>query len=271
MNVTIGLSKASSLFSDIPKLFEETRRSLRYRNVLELQQVMDMEELLPDAPNELAYPFHTEKEFIQALRMGMEPEALELAQSFIQELKTKSGKELIVQQGMMQLLGSIYQTVWQSGFNPNSLYQGNNLYEQLMTIRDSEDMLRWLEANVIGPYMNELKETQSVKLKQLIERVQETIRQQYMKDISLESVADLHGVNPFNLSKAFRKMTGITFIDYLTDWRLNQAKSFLAESDMKINDIAEKVGYQVTYFNRIFKKQLQMTPSQYREKYTKPD
>ncbi|MNR10758.1 HTH-type transcriptional regulator YesS [compost metagenome] len=46
---------------------------------------------------------------------------------------------------------------------------------------------------------------------------------------------------------------------------MDKAKELLRESEMKINDVADQVGYQHTYFNRIFKKLEGMTPTRYRE------
>jgi YesN/AraC family two-component response regulator len=72
-------------------------------------------------------------------------------------------------------------------------------------------------------------------------------------------------MNPVTLSKTFKQVTGKNFIDYLTELRMGKAKELLADTELKINDVAVQVGYQHSYFNRIFKKQEGITPSQYRE------
>ena len=87
----------------------------------------------------------------------------------------------------------------------------------------------------------------------------------YHTPISLELFADEHGVTSYNLSKAFKQNTGTNFIDYLTNTRLEKAKELLRTTDTKINHVAEKVGYQPTYFIRIFKKVEGITPGRYRE------
>jgi YesN/AraC family two-component response regulator len=82
--------------------------------------------------------------------------------------------------------------------------------------------------------------------------------------LSLEAFADEHNVNGYTLSRVFRNETGENFIDYLTQVRLEASKRLLAETAMSIQEIAEAVGYRQTYYYRIFKKNLGMTPSQYR-------
>ncbi|UUZ96216.1 helix-turn-helix transcriptional regulator [Paenibacillus sp. P25] len=91
------------------------------------------------------------------------------------------------------------------------------------------------------------------------------IRQNYKNDISLDDCAEHCGTNVFMLSRSFKQVTGKNFIDYLTESRIEKAKEPLRNSGQKINDIAEQVGYQHSYFNRIFKKHEGVTPSKYRE------
>ncbi|MFL0554359.1 helix-turn-helix transcriptional regulator [Paenibacillus barengoltzii] len=61
----------------------------------------------------------------------------------------------------------------------------------------------------------------------------------------------------------------MNFIDYVTALRIEKAKELLSDSDMKVNEIAEQVGLQPSYFIRLFKRFEQITPGQYREKVMK--
>ncbi|MNJ45331.1 HTH-type transcriptional regulator YesS [compost metagenome] len=91
------------------------------------------------------------------------------------------------------------------------------------------------------------------------------LQQNYMRDVSLDSCADEIGTNSFFLSKSFKQVTGNNFIDYLTELRMDKAKELLRETKLRISEVAEQVGYQHSYFNRIFKKLEGMTPTHYRE------
>ena len=86
-----------------------------------------------------------------------------------------------------------------------------------------------------------------------------------MEDISLDYCADHVNLSPSLLSKVFKDIVGLNFIDYLTNIRLSKAKELLVHTDMKINEIAETIGYKNSYFNRLFKKHEGYTPGQYRE------
>ncbi|MNJ68620.1 HTH-type transcriptional regulator YesS [compost metagenome] len=99
----------------------------------------------------------------------------------------------------------------------------------------------------------------------MIEQAMIYLQQNYMNDVSLDSCADEIGTNTFFLSKSFKQVLGHNFIDYLTELRMEKAKELLRGSHLRISEVAEQVGYQHSYFNRIFKKLEGMTPSRYRE------
>jgi YesN/AraC family two-component response regulator len=152
------------------------------------------------------------------------------------------------------------------GYSPQKVFGLSNLYEELLKQNELQQMCDCFIKLVIEPFIEHIVQSQNIKLVQLIEDVKETIHNKYMNDLSLEMCADLHRVDPFRLSKAFKEVTGVNFIDYVTDYRLKKSKELLKHTDLRINEIAEKVGYQSTYFNRIFKKKENMTPGQFREK-----
>lgn len=267
MKVTIAISRPAEAISDIPLAFEGAKHAASYRNFNIDNQIIDMEQLNAGGNNggELQYPFTLEREFIQALRTGRETEAYELLDEFLAALSCTGAKAVDVQQGMLQLLGSVQHAIMVSGISPNQLFKCANLYEQLSQIREPMLILAWFREKVAAPFLRELVGRSDMQVKRLIEQAMVYLQQNYMTDISLDSCSDHIGTNPFFLSKSFKQVTGKNFIDYLTSLRMDKAKELLRESGLKINDVAEQVGYQHSYFNRIFKKQEGMTPSRYRE------
>ncbi|MOA08594.1 HTH-type transcriptional regulator YesS [compost metagenome] len=170
-----------------------------------------------------------------------------------------------MQQGMLHLLGSVQHAIMVSGIQPTRLFKCANMYEQLSQIQEPQLILTWFQDRVCAPFLKELGGRSDTQVKRLIEQAMLYLQDNYMKDISLDNCADHIGTNPFFLSKTFKQVTGKNFIDYLTGLRLDKAKELLRDSSMKINDVAVQVGYQHSYFNRIFKKLEGMTPSRYRE------
>lgn len=267
MQTAVGMGRLTSQVHDLPQLLSFLRSAIRYRDLKVDHQVLDLEEMLPNANEDLHYPFALEKELMQAIRMGQSEQSLNLIESFVQELVRQSNKEKQLQEGVMQVLGSMLHTMLETGFNPHHLFEGYNLYEQLNQLREPEQMVRFFQQKVISPYIERLNEYQNIHMKRLVERVTDRIQERFMSsDISLEECADAFNTTSYALSKAFKQINGMNFIDYLISLRMDKAKKLLIGTDLKVNEIAEQIGYQPSYFIRLFRKYEDMTPGQYREK-----
>jgi two-component system response regulator YesN len=92
-----------------------------------------------------------------------------------------------------------------------------------------------------------------------------------LSEASLERAAEIVRLNPNYLSTYFRANTGIMFGDYLTNCRMQEACRLLKESALRINEIADAVGYSnPTSFSRAFKLTQGMSPKEWRLRYGLP-
>ena len=99
-----------------------------------------------------------------------------------------------------------------------------------------------------------------------IKKVCDYIDQNLDKDISLEEMADYSSVSPFYLSKLFKDEKGVTFINFITDKRLDKGRELLSKSDLSIKEITAQIGYNdQNYFSRIFKNKFGLSPKEYRQ------
>lgn len=92
------------------------------------------------------------------------------------------------------------------------------------------------------------------------------IEHNYTRALTLESIAPLFGYNSSYLGKIFSKKVGENFNSYLDRVRIEHSKKLLLAEDMKVYEIAEKVGYRnVDYFHIKFKKHVGQTPAEFRK------
>ncbi|RCW44332.1 response regulator transcription factor [Paenibacillus prosopidis] len=108
------------------------------------------------------------------------------------------------------------------------------------------------------------KETQ---MSPLVRRAKDYIRETYMEaDMSLEAFANLMNVSPVYLSRIIKQELGTSFVGLVTQMRISKAIQLLNATDLPINEIAEKVGYDTQhYFSTAFKKAVGVSPIQYRK------
>ncbi len=91
------------------------------------------------------------------------------------------------------------------------------------------------------------------------------LNSRYSEDISLQSVADELSISRAYLSKIFKKETGVNFIDYISKVRINKAIELLKKTNLKIYEIAEKVGFKnAAYMSYCFKEHLGVSPMDFR-------
>ena len=85
------------------------------------------------------------------------------------------------------------------------------------------------------------------------------------KDISLDQVGEYANMSSYYLSKIFKKETGVNFVTYLTERKIEIAKDMLLNTDVPIINIALDLSYhEPNYFSKVFKKSTGMTPTEYR-------
>jgi two-component system response regulator YesN len=150
-------------------------------------------------------------------------------------------------------------------------YPKEKIDNSLKSMNSDIDQLSSLEACAF--YKSILKEAIDLRNKHsqkryagLIEKAKEYIHLKFaMSDLTLDKVAATVNVSPNYFSFLFNQETGMTFIEYLTEIRMEKAKDYLRCSSRKITEIGFLVGYQDShYFSYIFKRTQNCTPSEYR-------
>ena len=102
-----------------------------------------------------------------------------------------------------------------------------------------------------------------------IRQAKQYIKSNFKEPLSLEILGSQIGLNPTYFSSVFKKETGYSFIDYLTEVRIQNAKELLVDTNKSVNDIAEISGFNdLKYFNKKFRKYTGLSPSEYRKLYS---
>ena len=124
---------------------------------------------------------------------------------------------------------------------------------------------QWLVAVCIriSGYMNQRRSSMAGTL---VEKAKQFILRHYTNsELSVETVCEHLHISQSYFSSIFKQDTGKSFVQYLTDVRMDRAADLLRESDEKTYLIAQRVGYdEPNYFSYVFKRKFKVSPSQYR-------
>lgn len=151
----------------------------------------------------------------------------------------------------------------------------NLLYDIINLHRDKQSTTEIITSKIITDILT-ISITQQKTLHQIpyqstgdkIQEVRNYLDSNYMHKISLEDLENKFFISKFHLSREFKKIYGITIINFLQDKRITKAKELLRFTTLTIEDIAGQCGIpDSNYFNKVFKKSEAMTASDYRKRW----
>ncbi|TVY05452.1 response regulator transcription factor [Paenibacillus cremeus] len=139
------------------------------------------------------------------------------------------------------------------------------LLDHCITLKQLWSRLKEL-MGAVHAAVHESKASAASSFKGVLQQAKSYIEQHYGDGITLTLVSEWVGVSEGHLSKLFVKEAGYKFIDYLTGIRIEKAKE-LMHTGLKLYEISEQVGYpNPEHFSRVFKKEVGLSPAQYRER-----
>ncbi len=130
---------------------------------------------------------------------------------------------------------------------------------------DAVVKLLWIFAQHLSMLSNQVIVQHENAEPPVITRAKEFIHEHQTENLRLGHVAKACNTSTFYFCKMFKKVTGINFTDYLSRVRIEKSKNLLLNPNLRVSEIAFEVGFQsLTHFNRVFKKILGQSPTEYR-------
>ncbi len=249
-------------FSDCAMSYEEAQRALRKSD----GSVAHVADLPITVSYENNYPIDQERRIFDMTEKGNENEALIAANRFFGWMAENYGDHItdIKLKVLEFVLWSEHLAITEGGMKYNFLSRQDYL-PSLLELKTLDEIQQWFLGKISAACKDvvQSKEKQSASS---VERAKSYIAERYNKDISLDEVSREVDISPYYFSKLFKEETGENFIEYLTSIRINKAKQLITGSDMSMKEICTEVGYSdPNYFSRIFKKNVGVTPTEYKE------
>jgi AraC-like DNA-binding protein len=146
-------------------------------------------------------------------------------------------------------------------------------HTRVISKQEYRAMLRLLEvfAQHLSMSADQIALAQETAEPGAITRAKEFINEHKTDELTLQEVSKRVNMSTFYFCKMFKKSTGMTFTAYLSLVRIGKAKNLLLNPNLRVSEIAFEVGFQsLTHFNRIFRKIVGQSPSEYRAKLPHP-
>jgi two-component system response regulator YesN len=267
LKVSIGISRTYSKFHGAPMAHQESLEALTYRIRLGQELILFIDEVQPEKQDHFRYPRDLEFRVMEAVRQLDIEQARESLERIILHFFEKHVNHNDYQIFLSRLFNNLTGMVQDAGVSVQDVFHKDIFMSDIMLSMHSPQKIRdWFDEEILVPLLGWMEEQQKKREINISQEIMDSIHQDYDKDLNIELFASRLNYHPSYISRVFKKDTGITFTEYLTQYRIEVSKKWLKETDMKIADIAEKLCYSTaSNFNRNFKKIVKVTPSQYRE------
>ncbi len=217
-------------------------------------------EEIPDVPD-MEYTLNAEQRLINQMLSGRKEEAAAALHAFcVSDAGTSMPRSSLVQ----ALLFTARRVACQAGVEDQYagfLEQAGFRADELLLEQHTEERLR----KVFFSVMDCLTADVSTQEEKQYAKLTQYVQAEYCRDISLETVSEALSMSPSYIGLLFRRVAGTSFLKYLTDTRIAEAKRLLLTTDLTLREIGQRVGIEnQNTLIRTFKKTEGITPGQFR-------
>ncbi|MGO4370757.1 helix-turn-helix transcriptional regulator, partial [Paenibacillus sp. MCAF20] len=264
--VTIGIGTIVDGFQDAPASFAAAELALDRKFLTGAGTILEGRDnsLLDNDMNREQVQMLS-AELLESIRGGDSAAAHDTLAALWQSFQGGSVPANQAKLSVVEMFVQLYRIVRESGASHEGLFDhALGDYESVMQCKTMAELLAITERKC-EDVCALLMRGKELRPNKIVDEVKRLIQEQYGGNVSLKSVAQQIFMNPNYLGKLFKATTAMTFNDYLLQIRMEKAKELLIQSDLKVYEIAETVGYnELDWFYKRFKAYTGVSTSEYR-------
>ena len=256
----VGVSRLHTGIAQLKTAYEEAWTARKEAFLRSKHDVEYSESLLGEHGKADGERIH---QIVQMLGTDKISGVLRTVELFISEIKRNRYSGHVLEKSVDMFVEEMlrtYQNVLQG--EEAELLRFQNIYQFANLDELMEEMTGWM----IGFHEKINTEFDDYKNKSKMKQALAYIEENYDKDLNMAVISNYVSMNYSLFSYAFKQYTGKNFVNYLKELRVNEAKRLLEETDMRVIEIGQKVGYEnEKHFMKLFKSQCGVSPTEYRK------
>ncbi|WP_243896051.1 helix-turn-helix domain-containing protein [Paenibacillus sp. F411] len=266
LDIQLGVSRPHTQLEQVSMAFAESTAALRFCQRTGYRGVMKSEDVDPGRLPQMTYPAHWEQELLEALQSEDREAAKELVDRILTEVETRQYTLMEAQVLFYQLLVKMMSLLQWDEQSLKKMLLDVEYVQAMFRTTTFEELGQWFTSVGMEQLFQLLSTREESHQGQIAQQIKQLVQSRFEENLTLEAIADLMNFNANYLSRVFKKEVGMSFSEYMAITKLEMAKHLLTTSDLKVQEVAEKLHYQsTTAFIRYFRKMEGMTPSSYRK------
>ncbi|UUZ84790.1 helix-turn-helix domain-containing protein [Paenibacillus sp. P26] len=268
--VSIGISRPFDDYAGAVPAYHEALEALSCRLRLGGELIISCEDI--GASRDMAAEVYkqlqmVEEQLVFSVKACDKEQIERLFDEYIHILRQKEVNNKEISFLLLQLVSKVLQLVREHGGTIQEVLGETASALQFIHFQTMEDLLKHFKQRFFPGILAFFAEQGELQNSSIAEKMIKLVEERYDQELSLEICASLLNYHPSYLSRVFKKQYGVSYVDYVIEYRMNIARSYLEHTSMSIADIARKLQYMHTSaFIRAFRKIVGVTPGQYREK-----
>lgn len=270
ISVKIGMGAVCNSIASVGVAYRQAEEAMVYHFSMKSRPLIHYEEISAVSPAaDTGQADKLYKELVLHVKLLERDEALKLLHRIKEHFASQTGlSPTRVKLSVMEPVIALVHLLGESGADAVALFEQTEFdpYLSVYRQRDVEELFGWMQL-FVDRCLLELTKHREVKTVSYMEKVTAYVAEHYARsDLSISDIAARLYLSPNYLRQLFRQQSGESFVEYVTRIRMEAALELLKDPTLKIQDVAERVGYEEQrYFSTCFKKYYQMTPTEYRE------
>lgn len=262
-DMTVAIGPVVNRFSEIPLSYEKTKELINTHSPFHAEKIINYEDDIKELDVSSDFP----------LKINLDQEINMLTSDNKEDLIIKLTKDHsnFERTRMMRFftLTELNRLIEKKQFTKDSTFNVNSTFDNMLSVSTDKIKFEQTIRSMIDYLSNSDTNPSMIKYRSVMMHALTFIDQNYTShDISLNRVAKELYLSPTHFSTIFSQSMKQTFIDYLTEKRIDLAKNKIIQTNNKVSDIAFDVGYNdPNYFSFLFKKKQGLSPKEYRKKF----
>lgn len=263
----IGVGQSYKDIQNCYRSYIDALETIKYQIVKGQNSVIYIDEVRNSNSAVITYPLERESQLIMVTKSGNSEDVTRMLDSIFRE--NFNGRELspeMVDNLFHALAGTAVRVIFEMRLTNDQIFrEKQDIYKELEYRKSIGEKKEYIIQvfKAITLFAADNKHGQQYHI---LEKIDAYLEENYSNEISLDTVAEVVNLSTSYLSFIFKENSGLNFVDYVNQFRLQKAKELLETSSYNISQIARLVGYSsANSFSKVFKKYNGISPGQYRK------